>query len=194
MTADSRYKLFVNGRYVASGPARGFQSHWPYDELDIAPYLKRGRNVIAASVLCFGRGNFSHISKDSGGFILIGKAGAVDFSTGGDWRVRRDRGYLRHTTQVSLQVGFEEFYDARLEDGSWLESSYDEHDKPIAPDDPGRIDDRWRDPVVRPAGCMPWPAVEPRMIPMLHEEVILPSRSCRMRRQSRTPPGARWLA
>ena len=110
LTADSRYKLYVNGRYVASGPARGFPSHIPYDELDIAPYLKAGGNVIAASVLCFGRGNYQHISMDAGGFILVGKAGAVDFSTGGGWRVRRDRGYRRHTTQTSIQIGFEEFY------------------------------------------------------------------------------------
>ena len=47
VTADQSYRLFVNGTYVTRGPARGFQSHWPYDEMDLAPWLRAGENVIA---------------------------------------------------------------------------------------------------------------------------------------------------
>ena len=51
VTADTRYKLFVNGTLVVRGPARGFPQYQPVDELDIAPYLKSGPNVLAAHVL-----------------------------------------------------------------------------------------------------------------------------------------------
>ena len=39
ITADKAYKLFINGRFVCRGPARGYQSHWPYDEVDVAAFL-----------------------------------------------------------------------------------------------------------------------------------------------------------
>ena len=49
-TADNRYELFVNGKRVASGPARGDLNNWRYETLDIAPYLRTGKNVVAAVV------------------------------------------------------------------------------------------------------------------------------------------------
>jgi hypothetical protein len=39
ITADQAYRLFINGTYVCSGPARGFQAHWPFDQLDVAAHL-----------------------------------------------------------------------------------------------------------------------------------------------------------
>ncbi|MGV3520434.1 alpha-L-rhamnosidase-related protein [Luteitalea sp.] len=54
VTADQRYQLFVNGTRVAVGPARGDLSAWPYDSLDLAPWLRQGDNVLAAVVWNFG--------------------------------------------------------------------------------------------------------------------------------------------
>jgi len=174
VTADSRYKLFVNGRFIASGPARGFQSHWPYDEVDIAPMLVKGRNVIAAMVLCFGRGTYQYVSADSGGLLLRGKLGRVDISTDAQWRVRRAPGYRRHITSASLQTGYEEFFDARLDDGSWLLPSYVERDRRLSDNAEAPLDSVWKTPDCRVAGCMPWHSFEQRGIPMLREEVIAP--------------------
>ncbi len=50
VTADNRYKLFVNGQLVSTGPARSDIQHWNYATLDLAPYLKQGKNSIAAKV------------------------------------------------------------------------------------------------------------------------------------------------
>jgi len=44
ITADQHYRLWVNGSFVCRGPARGYQRSWPVDEVDLAPFLKRGRN------------------------------------------------------------------------------------------------------------------------------------------------------
>src|SRR5688500_3773893 len=50
VTADNRYRLFVNGKGVGLGPARGDKVHWHYETFDLAPYLKTGKNTIAAQV------------------------------------------------------------------------------------------------------------------------------------------------
>src|ERR1035438_5288867 len=54
VSGDNRYQLFVNGRRVAWGPARGDLFHWRYETVDAAPYLEPGRNVFAAVVWIFG--------------------------------------------------------------------------------------------------------------------------------------------
>jgi len=50
VSADNRYRLFVNGQPVCSGPARGDLLNWNYETVNLAPYLQAGKNVLAAVV------------------------------------------------------------------------------------------------------------------------------------------------
>ncbi|KAF9889042.1 hypothetical protein FE257_008019 [Aspergillus nanangensis] len=50
-SADTRYKLVINGQRVAVGPARSSPLIWYYDTLDIAPYLHQGNNEVQFVVL-----------------------------------------------------------------------------------------------------------------------------------------------
>ena len=50
VTGDNRYKLYVNGTLVSMGPAKGDVPHWRYETVDLAPYLKAGKNRLAALV------------------------------------------------------------------------------------------------------------------------------------------------
>ena len=50
VSADNRYKLFVNGQLASLGPARCDVYNWNFETVDIAPYLHRGKNVLAAVV------------------------------------------------------------------------------------------------------------------------------------------------
>ena len=43
VSADNRYKLFINERLVSLGPARGDLNHWNLETIDIAPYLQSGK-------------------------------------------------------------------------------------------------------------------------------------------------------
>jgi alpha-L-rhamnosidase len=50
VSADNRYKLYVNGTLVSLGPARGDTYYWNFETVDLAPWLTAGKNVIAAIV------------------------------------------------------------------------------------------------------------------------------------------------
>lgn len=39
LSADNRYRLYVNGAYVVSGPSSGDINHYRYETLDIAESL-----------------------------------------------------------------------------------------------------------------------------------------------------------
>ncbi len=54
VTADSRFILYVNGVEIARGPARSIPARLAWSETDLAPHLRRGRNVIAALVRFYG--------------------------------------------------------------------------------------------------------------------------------------------
>ncbi|MEM7571352.1 MAG: alpha-L-rhamnosidase C-terminal domain-containing protein [Bacteroidota bacterium] len=54
VSADNRYQLYVNGTWIGEGPCRGDLLHWRYETFELAPYLRTGKNVIAAVVWNFG--------------------------------------------------------------------------------------------------------------------------------------------
>ena len=51
ISADSRYKLFVNGVFIQEGPSKGDLEQWFVDSTELVPYVKTGQNVIACEVL-----------------------------------------------------------------------------------------------------------------------------------------------
>jgi hypothetical protein len=73
VSADTRYRLFVNGKSVSFGPAKSHLGEWNYETVDIAPYCRIGKNVIAAQVLRYSviyPGNMSLTRGIIPGFIL----------------------------------------------------------------------------------------------------------------------------
>ena len=43
VSADNRYVLIINEKFVSLGPARNDLSHWNFETVDIAPYLDQWR-------------------------------------------------------------------------------------------------------------------------------------------------------
>ncbi|HWT75366.1 MAG TPA: alpha-L-rhamnosidase C-terminal domain-containing protein [Mobilitalea sp.] len=76
LSADSKYKLYINGNLITYGPQKGDRSIWYYDELDITAYLKQGDNVIVAAVVRYPnlhhQGNHSIYRTHTPGFYLKG--------------------------------------------------------------------------------------------------------------------------
>jgi alpha-L-rhamnosidase len=95
VSADNRYRLFVNGTSVSSGPQRSDVAHWKFETVDIAPQLRAGRNVIAAVVWNWGavRPVAQHSYRT--GFLVQGddSASAALVNTGPGWKLLVDSAY-----------------------------------------------------------------------------------------------------
>jgi hypothetical protein len=94
VSADNRYRLFVNGAPVCSGPARGDLYNWYFETVDIAPYLKAGNNSIAALVWNMGEeAAVAQISNQTA-FLLQGNTGNEKLvNTDGSWKVWENKAY-----------------------------------------------------------------------------------------------------
>ena len=92
VSADNRYRLYVNGVQVSSGPQRSDVTHWRYETVDLAPRLRVGRNVIAALVWNWGAAHPVAQHSYRAGFLLQGNSPteAALVNTGTGWKVMRD--------------------------------------------------------------------------------------------------------
>jgi hypothetical protein len=95
VSADNRYRLYVNGVQVSSGPQRSDVTHWRYETLDLAPQLRAGRNVIAALVWNWGAAHPVAQHSHRTGFLLQGNSAveAALVNTGAGWKLLRDAAY-----------------------------------------------------------------------------------------------------
>ena len=94
VSADNRYKLYVNGNLVSMGPARGDISHWNYETLDISSNLKAGENVIAAVVWNHGESRAEFQMTLRTGFILLGSDSLSQVvNTNSSWKCIKDSSF-----------------------------------------------------------------------------------------------------
>jgi hypothetical protein len=73
IAVDSKYWLWVNSQLIVfeGGLKRGptpFDTY--FDEVELAPYLKTGKNTVAVLVRYFGKDGFSHKSSGRSGLIF----------------------------------------------------------------------------------------------------------------------------
>jgi alpha-L-rhamnosidase len=163
ITADSRYKLYVNGNYVCYGPARGYPESYPFDTVDITGYLKKGGNVIAVLVHQYGHGTYQSIYAGAEGLLVEGRTGDVDIGTGmnSGYLVKKCSGHRQDMLRRTVQMNYQENYDARLIEKDWM-----------LPGAGIKLNENgWKEPVWRKSGCAPWFGFEEREIPLLKEEV-----------------------
>ena len=94
VSADNRYRLFVNGTPVCYGPARGDLNHWYFETVDIASLLKAGENTLAAIVWNAGPYTPGAQMTLKTGLIVQGNTALEALvNTGPDWKVYRNTAY-----------------------------------------------------------------------------------------------------
>ena len=161
ITADQAYHLYINDRFVARGPARGYQESWPYDEIDVRSFLKEGTNLIAVRAYNPGRSTFQYIAKGAAGLLVTLKCGAERIVSDGSWKCIRQGSINRGAAPAGLCLPDQEHIDLREESGDWRVEDFD--------------DGKWTAPYLAVFGSAPWFGMEPRGIPMLEERKMTPA-------------------
>ena len=164
ISADSRYKLYINGKYVSRGPARSDPKWQQYDSYDVGAYLQPGSNVIAVLVHHYGVGT---------GFSVVTRAGLICqlemedptgrkrvMGTDDSWKVRRAVAWAQ-SGEASAILGFPEIFNFNMVPQGWKTAAFD--------------DDEWEWAQVVPLPERPWTLI-PREIPKLVEQEVSPER------------------
>ena len=94
VSADNRYNLFVNGDRVCYGPAKGDLQTYKYDVIDIAPFLREGKNLLAAEVYNGGADKpLAFLSVQTAFMLRTENEKFSDINTGTDWKVYQNPAY-----------------------------------------------------------------------------------------------------
>ena len=170
ITADSWYRLIVNGEWVNDGPCRSWPEHFQYDEIDLSPHLQEGKNELRVVAKYWGTGTF-HTRPQQAGFLAqldLTQASGERLSIGTDetWQTADLPAWRWNTPKVSIQMEPQEFYDARLEAEPVFETAV----------------------VLFDIQNAPWKDLQPRDVPLLTRKQV-PLRAPMAIRQVRKPEG-----
>lgn len=137
ISADTRYKLYINGMLAGVGPCKGDRQVWYFDTVDIAPYLKKGKNVIAVAVLRYptdpSMGNHSLIRTFTPGLYVQGwvcdRNSGQDITADESWKCKKNTNvkFLHEEEGFSpLMVHENAIGDASL--AGWKTEKYEDSD------------------------------------------------------------------
>lgn len=96
ISADSKYWLWINGELaVLEGQLkRGPNpSDTYFDEVDLAPWLKKGENTIAVQLWYFGSHGFSHNDSQMAGFYFDCTTGKEQITSDSTWLIQNDKAF-----------------------------------------------------------------------------------------------------
>ena len=119
ITADDYYKLYINGKFVAAGPAPSYNRSYYYNEIDVSDYLKIGENTIAVHTYYQGLINHVWVSADLRHMLWLSLSvgGEEVLYSDNDWLCHYHTGYTECGT-FGYDTAFAEQYDsASREDG-----------------------------------------------------------------------------
>jgi len=170
ISADNRYRLFINGAPMGSGPARGDLFNWFFETVDISPFLIEGNNTIAA--LIWNMGTLAPVAQISNQTALIvqGNSDAEKIvNSDTSWRVIKSNAYtptsLNNGDRLNtyMVVGPGDQVDGALypwnweepgfNDSSWQNAEQIAHGEPVGQG----TDNRW--------------TLAPRTIPLFEEQI-----------------------
>lgn len=140
VSADSRYRLYINGESVLFGPCKGDHQIHYYETIDISKHLQTGTNVIAAKALHFsdhpkaGPRPVSIASGKTGGFLVQGSVQTTtgnqieSLDTNATWKCYRDTSltYEAESWMSSQWLGGVERVEGAHRPFGWITTDFDD--------------------------------------------------------------------
>ncbi len=135
LAASTLYRAYVNGKFLAWGPARGPHGYYRVDELDVTSRLVPGDNLVAIEVAGYNINTYWVLNQPSFLQAEVVAGDTVLASTGGPGAqfqaaVLRER--IQRVQRYSFQRAFTEVYRMNAGSARWRED-------PSAPFQPARL-------------------------------------------------------
>ena len=113
-TADDYAKIYINGEFVAQGPAAGYPQYYFYHEIDISKFLKKGKNTIAVHTYYQGLINRVWVSGDyRHGFLAdIVADNKLILKTDTSWKYAIHTAFSDAKHKIGYHTQFSERYNA----------------------------------------------------------------------------------
>lgn len=110
--ASTLYRVYVNGNFVGSGPARAAHGYYRIDEFPVGQFIQEGENILAVEVA--GYNVNSYYTLDQPSFLLTemmvnGKA-VLATGSGDDFEAFQIKERLQKVERYSFQRPFTEYY------------------------------------------------------------------------------------
>lgn len=127
ISADDYYKVYINGSFAGQGPAPSSPENYYYNAIDITPFLKEGKNVIAAHV--YYQGLVNRVWNSGDGRMALA-AEVLEEENGEEtvyslsWKYKRSDAFSGEILGYDTQ--FTENFDSRLWDENWNQPEFDD--------------------------------------------------------------------
>lgn len=117
ITASTVYRIFVNGEFVGSGPARAGHGFYRVDQYNISKQVKEGENIVAIEVAGYNINTYYTLDQPSFLQMEVEYDGEVVLFTGnnGHFEATEIKEKLKKVERYSFQRPFSEYY--RLNEG-----------------------------------------------------------------------------
>ncbi|RKX83076.1 MAG: hypothetical protein DRP57_08630 [Spirochaetes bacterium] len=189
ITADGRYKLFINGERVSRGPARSSPSHQRFSITNIEDFLISGTNTIGVIVHVYGCDTAWYESAKDYWQSVFGD-GALwfecDIKSGTDkisvfsskkWKCIECRAWNNDTPREGWGQDFIEDFDARKMPGGWNISGFNDSEWKYAKELKTETDESQK--AIGFGRIEPFPVLMPSGIPEMRETSVKPNRVIR---------------
>ena len=131
ISADSKYWLYINGKTVVfeGNVKRGpDENSGYYDSIDIAPFLKEGKNRVCALVWFWdNETSYSYNGSGQGGFLFEAAGDGITVVSDKSWKVKRNSAFVDspfYPPNYRLPE-YSVYFDARKETDNWINEDFD---------------------------------------------------------------------
>lgn len=127
ITADDYYKLYINGRFAAQGPAASYPQAYYYNEIDVTEFLCEGENTFAVHTYYQGLINRVWVSADHRQMLwcTLEADGETVMVSDQSWLCREHSGYSS-CGKSPVGTFYLECYDSASPEESFFATDFDD--------------------------------------------------------------------